>query len=205
MSDGGLGMGMNAVVEVLVQVLRLAHIGFFAVGIGVAVFLEALILRDVARPITRARTEFLTQGHVLITWAVKGLWITGLAMIIGAIGFLGVELSGKLFTKLAVVTILTANMLVIDWHVVPTLVSLRGKALTDLPPNEIGRLGAIGGLSAACWGLAVLIGGMPVVAQLPPEIAISAVLGTLVCAPIVGGYWARWLVMHANRIVLPAE
>ena len=137
-------------------------------------------------------------GHQLITVAVITLWITGLGLLTLRLGPMGGELSVKLLAKLAVVTLLTLNMRVIDRFVIPELFDVEGMALGDIPADIRAQLGAVAGLSAGCWMAALLIGGMSIAKELTALELGAAVACVLGLSALIGAA-AGALALGANN------
>ena len=174
--------------DILIDLVRVSHLAAFAVGIGAAVFLEAFVLKRFWSGIDREGLKLLAVGHGLIGTAVRALWITGLMLLIIRLGVLDAPFTAKLGMKLAVVSLLSANMVLIEHIVIPELARQKGRTLFMIPAQIRMRLGAIGGLSAGCWAVALLLGGvthfstlgaLDLVAVFVPALAVATLGGAL--------------------------
>lgn len=172
--------------DFVTDIVRVVHLGAFAVGLGAAAFLEITILKRFRTCIDGDGLRLVYQGHQLIGSAVRALWMTGLTLLIIRIGVEGGPLSAKLLMKLIVVSALTANMALIERWVLPTLGSLRSYALSDIPVNRLGALGAIGGFSGACWLSALALGGVGIFKTMGLGALLLIFLPTLAGGAVVG-------------------
>lgn len=180
--------------DVVFDILRVLHMMSFALGIGAAAFLELQVSKRFRNQIDGDGLRLMLSGHHLITVAVITLWITGLSLLLMRIGPLGGELTAKILAKLAVVTLLTLNMRVIDRFVIPELFDVEGMALGDIPQSTRARLGAVAGLSAGCWMAALLIGGMSIAKEMTAlelGCAVGAVLSISAVAGAIAGLAAQ--------------
>ena len=184
--------------DVLFDALRVAHMMSFALGIGAAAFLELQIVKRCRYQIDSDSLRLVLSGHQLITVAVITLWCTGLGLLVMRIGPMGGELTIKLLAKLAVVTLLTLNMRVIDRFVIPELFDVEGMALGDIPADTRAKLGAVAGLSGGCWLAALLIGGMSI-AQEMTALELGIAVSSLLASSAVVGALAGALAFGATR------
>jgi len=162
--------------DMLLDLLRVTHMAAFAVGIGAATFLETQLIRRFKYRVDQDGLRFLLNGHDMIRYAVYGLWGTGLALLILKVGILGNPFTAKLAVKLLVVALLTANMVVIERFVLTEMFFYEGKRLRDIPSLVRLQLGAIAGVSAGCWIMALLLGGV----NRFLEMGVFSILGTLI-------------------------
>ena len=173
--------------DFVTDIVRVAHLGAFAVGLGAAAFLEITILKRFRTCIDGDGLRLLHQGHQLIASAVRALWMTGLTLLILRIGVEGAPLSPKILMKLIVVSALTANMALIERWVLPELAARRSYALSDIPVNRLAALGAVGGFSGACWLSALALGGVGIFKTMGLAPLLVIFLPTLIGGAAVGG------------------
>ena len=157
--NGGRGYDI-AMIDIVFDCLRVAHMAAFAVGIGGAAFLELHLTKRVYEPIDAETLRLIDLGHELIKVAVLGLWMTGLGLLFFRLQIYDGVFSAKLGAKLLIVSGLTVNMLVIQQVALPTLRQFEGRGYADMPTGLLGRLGAIAGFSAGTWVSALLLGGI---------------------------------------------
>ena len=172
--------------DFVTDLIRVLHMGAFAVGIGAAAFLETTILKRFRSCIDGDGLRLLQQGHALIGNSVRILWVTGLSLIIIHVGLAAEPVTAKLLMKLIVVCALTANMAMIERWVLPTLSAMRGFAISDIPVNRLASLGAIGGVSAACWISALALGGVGLFKTLGLGALLMIFLPSLCGAAFIG-------------------
>ena len=191
--------------DFLVDLARVGHMVCFAVGIGVAAFIEIVILRDMRTTITGPNVVLLIHGHRLIAIAVKGLWITGLSLFVLKVGVAAAPVTAKLVAKFAIVSMLTANMLAIERFALPLVQDSVGKSVADMNTLHLVALGAIGGISASCWVSALMLGGISSLAQQPPTILMALLLPALMAGSSIGAVLAYWAGQPGPRHAWPAE
>lgn len=176
-------------IELTLNTLSVGHMLSFAIGIGAAFFLEVQVTKRFARRIDIDGLRLLLSGHAIIKYALIGLWVTGLGFIYMRVVVLCEMPPAKLFAKLTVVMILTANMRLIDRFVLPELFIYEGLQLADIPATLRAQLGAIAGLSAGCWASALLLGGfgrlammdgVALAAIIAPILAVAVGIGTMI-------------------------
>ncbi|MEM8751524.1 MAG: hypothetical protein AAGF90_00970 [Pseudomonadota bacterium] len=148
-------------IELLIDLVRMAHLGFFAVGVGCAVFMEGVVLSRARTLIDLEEIALIERGHRQILYSLAGLWATGLILIGVRTGLDPAAITPKLYAKLAVVTALTINALLIGRIAIPMLERALYGDLSRLKAHELAALGAVAGLSAAGWfsGLALGVVG----------------------------------------------
>lgn len=146
--------------DLFVDLFRTGHMAAFAVGIGSAIFLEISVMQRCRNRIDADALDMLEIGHTIISAAVMALWLTGLGLLMIRTGLEAAPFTAKLTAKVAVVTILTANMFAIEHIALPRLRALKGLALTSVPPRTLAVLGAFAGLSAGTWTVALMLGGI---------------------------------------------
>ena len=173
-------------IELTLNTLSVGHMLCFAVGIGAAFFLEMQVTKRFIRGIDIEGLRMVLSGHTIIKYALYGLWLTGLGFIYMRVVVLCEMPPAKLFAKLMVVAVLTANMRVIDRFVLPELFVYEGLQLSDIPTKIRAQLGAIAGLSAGCWISALLLGGFGRLAMMD-AVALATIILPIVAMATTGG------------------
>ncbi|MEM9784246.1 MAG: hypothetical protein AAF899_17445 [Pseudomonadota bacterium] len=163
----------------LLDVLRLGHLAAIAAGIGAVIATDLTMLRWIGLPIGTRQGDALEAAHALIAPALALAWITGLALLVWRTGLQADALSPKLMVKLAVVTMLTANAVLITRGVRPTLQEWRGGRLIMLPLGRKLLLASAGAFSVAGWAAALILGGS----------AMVRTAGWDVLLPLIGGLY----------------
>lgn len=167
--------------DLMTDVVRLAHMLFFAIGIGSAVFLESIFLSRARVRVDKDVLALVNTGHRLICVALAGLWVTGLILVSIRTNMIFSEFSLKLVAKLAIVTVLTVNSFFISQVVNPHLHSILDGKLADLGRDRLSLIGCSVGLSAAGWLSALVLGAVRVMQTLPIE-ALACLLGGVLLA-----------------------
>jgi hypothetical protein len=108
--------------------------------------------------------ETLHTCHKVVWFALIGMWITGIAMIYVRTGFELANFSPKLFTKIAVVSLLTINALMIGRFAMPHVEANLNQPLLDLPLRRKLAMSLIAGVSTTSWLLALALGVSKVLA-----------------------------------------
>jgi hypothetical protein len=171
---------------VVLDLVRFAHLCAFAVGVGAAVFLEYTVFSRFQHRIDREGLDLVHKGHDLIAIAVKGLWVTGLLLLVIRLGVEGRPFSAKLMTKLCVVLVLTLNMNAIGRIVMPRLDAMEGRSVSTIPWSTRMTLGAFVGLSGASWLSGLLLGTVALFKQMEAE-ALGMIFGSILTSGFVGG------------------
>ncbi len=144
--------------NLLLDAIRLVHLVCLALGIGVAALLEIMLLRDPFAVLGRAQLGMIAAGHRLVRFALAGLWVSGLGLFVMRNGLSVEAFTPKLMAKFCVVALLTLNMFAIDALLMRRLAWAEGRTILDLPFLERTAIGAVIGISAGCWGSAMLLG-----------------------------------------------
>ena len=170
------------------------HMLSFSVGIGLSVFIEATLLPRFLNRIEKRDMRTLMIGHHMIRYALAGLWITGVAIMCLKVGLAGADLTPKLATKFAVVGVLTLNMALIETTALPLLKRGIGQPLSAFSTGHLRLLGAIGGISAACWIMALCLGAIGVFKTLALTDLAALFLPGLILASLAGAALAPLIV-----------
>jgi hypothetical protein len=135
--------------------LVMAHLFGLTLGLGGATILDIILLRLAVQgtPVQHTHAKIVALISKLVTWALVILWLSG-------IGFLlqywqsNPELLGnpKLYAKISIVAILTANGVVLHAHVLPIVYQNVGRPLFDnLRLTTQWLMIACGTLSVISW------------------------------------------------------
>lgn len=144
--------------QATVDLVRLLHLLFFAAGMGAGIFAETKVLGRLDRPVTERCIQDAAHAHQFVALALLGLWATGLGLIQIRTGFDLSQFTPKLWTKLIVVSALTANALSIGYLVMPAYRRCIGKSLVAQEPRRIAVFVLSGAVSMASWIGAVALG-----------------------------------------------
>jgi len=148
---------MNLAV-ILTDIIVVAHLVCFAIGIGSGVALESRVFKARFNEVTSTLIHEIETTHRIIAFAVAGLWITGLLLIYQRTGFDVAAFSDKLWVKLFIVICLTLNATLISVFVLPIIKSRNGEKLLDIPLSTMMPLALCVAFSVVCWILALSLG-----------------------------------------------
>ena len=144
-----------------VTFVKLAHLLGLIMGLGGALLSDYIVATQaVLRPVTHGA---IRQIHSLSQFVALGLgllWIsgTGLAIFGIAMDARFVE-NPKFWCKVAIVTVLTLNSLLIHFFALPRMQRSLGRRLMfDGPRKEATQLAFIGSLSFVSWMTAFILG-----------------------------------------------
>lgn len=152
-----------ALVSYIRTTLRLVHFLGLVLGLGGAVFLDLILSRY-----RRMRVSAELVGH--IEWVSRFVALGLLLLWISGLGFLALYqlaepeklMNPKIWAKLTIVSILTANGLVIHRFVLPFVRSQIGSPLlAGVSAGTKGALIGCGVISLVSWGVPVFLGAAP--------------------------------------------
>jgi hypothetical protein len=145
--------------------VRFGHLLAVCIGLGASIMADIYILNRLRMPLSPEMLATLHRTH-LIVWAALGvMWATGLGLVYIRTGFDPATFTPKLIAKLATVSVLTVNAVLIGWVVMPILKRAPGKSIAALHRGEKLCLSVIGGISSASWMLALAMGVSKVLAR----------------------------------------
>lgn len=184
--------------QFLADIITAMHMFCFAVGIGVSLFIESVVVPRFLTQIDRRDVTFAEGGHRLIKFALLGLWTTGFALLFVKVGLMGAPLTAKLAMKFIVVAVLTFNMKMIADHALPVIRHNIGHHLGVLTRYELRMLGAIAGVSTSGWMLALGLGAIGMFKTLAGWQLAVIFLPLLIAAPLIGAHMAPKVVDEAR-------
>lgn len=140
---------------------RFLHFIGLALGLGAATVLDLMLLRVLARKrVSEADWSFIEFGAKVVNFGLIVLWITGIAFIVQYAVFEPVKLGNeKIWAKLAIVSILTANGAFIHAVILPRLRAQIGRQLFDgMSRFQKSAFIVSGAVSATSWYTPVALG-----------------------------------------------
>ncbi|MEO1468873.1 MAG: hypothetical protein AAFV86_07455 [Pseudomonadota bacterium] len=167
----------------LLDLMRLVHLAAIAAGIGVVIATDFTMLRLLGLPIGARQGHAIEAAHGILVPALATAWVSGIALLAWRTGLDPAALTPKILAKLAVVTMLTANAVLIHRAVRPTLALYAGARLVDLPYGRKLVLAAAGAFSVAGWTAALILGGS----------AVMRTAGWDLLLPLIGGLYLSLL------------
>lgn len=137
---------------------RALHLLGLALGFGLALVADASAARLMVRPLDRREITALQRLHRTVSLGLVLFWISGLVLLYLRTGFEPRNFSPKLMTKLGVVTLLTANAVMIGRHALPVIEATQGLRFGALPQGLRVQMAVLGALSTAGWISALALG-----------------------------------------------
>ncbi|MCB1341329.1 MAG: hypothetical protein KDK24_09735 [Pseudooceanicola sp.] len=142
----------------LLDLARAGHLTGIACGLGLALVADLVALRSFLSPVGSRDVWMLRCLHRIILGGLALLWVSGLYILWIRTGFDIAQFSPKLVVKLAVVTLLSLNALMIGSWALPRYARLAGLRFGDFPMQDRLRLSTIAGVSLSCWLSALALG-----------------------------------------------
>jgi hypothetical protein len=158
------GWSLSMDPQIYIDAVRYSHLFSIAVGIGASFMADTLVLSQLREPIRPEMLDRLHHYHGIVWIALAAMWISGAAMIYVRTGFDPALFSPKLISKLAVVSMLTLNALLIGRFAVPLVTRCVGSRLLDLPLRQKFCCAGIGAVSTTSWLIALAMGESKVLA-----------------------------------------
>lgn len=144
--------------DLLLDAIRGPHLLAVILGMGAALYLDLRTLHKISRPLSVHDLDEVRRIHFIVTMAFVVIWASGVGLIWYRTEFLVEMFSPKLWSKLIVVTVLTANAIVLAAFVLPSLIRYVGTPLIALPSRVLVPMSVVAGVSAASWVLALTLG-----------------------------------------------
>lgn len=168
--------------DFILDSIRGPHLLAVIVGMGTALYLDLRTLHKISRPLSASDLDEVRRIHFIVTLAFVGIWASGVGLIWYRTAFVIEAFSPKLWSKLIVVTVLTANAIVLAAFVLPSLKRYVGTPLIALPRRVLMPMSVVAGVSASSWVLALTLGFSKVLKTanwdvLVPLLSIGYVIG----------------------------
>ncbi len=142
-------------------VLVLGHILALALGLGAALLADWVVLRKLVSGIVsqKAAGQLIDLSHAVCAGLVL-IWVTGALLVAGnALDAPASIMNQKLWAKLAIVTVLTLNALLLHGIVLPRVTSRVGKPLFERMLDWFPMVSILlGAVSATSWTFAAFLG-----------------------------------------------
>lgn len=164
---------------------RFAHFIGLAIGLGAATMLDLMLLRFVgSRRITFHDWQMIDFGARLVSFGLMLLWITGIAFLVQYAFFEPAKLMNeKIWAKLAIVSILTANGMFIHSIVMPRIRTQIGQTLfAGMGKGALNAFVISGAISATSWYAPVALGAFSQLNNTVTAIGILAAYGVALVA-----------------------
>lgn len=179
----------------IIDGVRALHFIGLAAGFGIALFADVIALKCLLLPIQRTDARLLVFIHKVLIAALVLLWISGIGLLQLRTNLNLAEFSPKLITKLAVVTLLTANAWIIYAVAIPTYARHLGWRFTEMDIGDRIKLAVIAAVSLSCWLSALALGVFTQMKTMDAlqlqSIFISLYLVALIAALVLAVYAPR--------------
>ena len=172
--------------DTFVDSVRGLHLLFLALGMGSALYLDFRTLIGLNRIVRAQDIAEIERIHRFVSFALAGLWATGLTLIWIRTSFDISQFSPKLWCKLAIVTGMTLNAMVIGSCVLPVMQAQLGQRVIDLKPRALMPLAVVASVSMFFWINALALGSSKVLKTASWEVLINWLSLTYVVV-MVGG------------------
>ncbi|MDJ0945638.1 MAG: hypothetical protein QNJ30_19395 [Kiloniellales bacterium] len=171
--------------QTLVDAARCGHFVGLALGLGLGLYADTRFLGGLSRPIAADYLLSLRRIHGYVAAALALLWASGLFLLHARTGLDLAAFTPKLLTKLAVVTLLTVNAVLIESVALPLLARSIGRHFGELPTGWRLRLSLVGALSGACWLSALGLGVFAAFKTMTPE-TLALTIGGIYASALAG-------------------
>lgn len=195
---------------IITDIARFAHLLCVAIGLGAALIADYLVLSRLSGRLDADLVRNIDRAHRLVWTALGAMWFTGALLIYLRTGFDLANFSPKLFNKLIIVTILTANAVLIGRFAMPLVALHVGKSLMWLPFRQKILLAAVASVSTTSWLLALALGVSKVLAVsgwstfliiIPAAYLVSVLAGISVMAILQIGFDTAPMRLKLSRAV----
>lgn len=187
-------------------ILSLGHLVGLALGLGTTLFLDGGCVLSILNRSWSGYRSFMSGALFacatrFITAGLAILWITGIGFLVHYALFAPEKLANpKIYAKLALVTVLTANGGLLHAYVLPRVADMGDPRM--MMTSAVGRLCLLSGaVSAASWIGAFLLGALPVLNNAVSATLLLLVWAALVVLVFVGARMV--LAVHGPRTVAP--
>ena len=165
--------------------LRVVHIFGLVLGVGAATLLDLIIARFILmRGITPEHVYVVDFSSRIVTIGLALLWISGIGFLIHYGLFEPAKLQNpKIWAKIAIVAVLSANGLLVHYFVLPRIRTQVGKRLFDgLSPFDCSLVLLAGTVSVISWYVPLILGAIPQLNYIVPAEVILSSYALLVIA-----------------------
>ena len=171
---------------ILLDMLRISLLTLFAAGMGTCLFHDFLTFRSMADPITKSKIASIETLHNWIRFAFAGLWVTGLILIYVRTSFDFASFSPKLWTKVSLMALMSANAVLIGLYVLPMLRRNLGRSMLEIASKEMRIATTIAAASLFGWSSGMMLGASTYLKTAPWEVLIPAAVGWFVLCTLGG-------------------
>ncbi|WP_205910418.1 hypothetical protein [Rhizobium sp. FKL33] len=175
--------------SILRTMLRLGHFAGLVFGLGFALFIDFFVQRKAPDGLTRQDLDLVVWASRFVSLGLLLLWISGLGFLaLYAVSDPAKLANPKIFAKIVIVAILTANGALIHARVLPALRRLQGAPLFAAARPRTLRLFALcAAVSTISWITPVILGAAPQLNfVVPMAVILLAYAGAVFAAFVVG-------------------
>ncbi len=144
--------------DIILDLVRGPHLLGVIIAMGAAIYYDLRSLHRIFQPLSATDIEEVRRIHIIVATGFTAIWMTGLGLLWIRTGFDVASFSPKLWCKLIIVTLLSANAIVLAFWLLPMLRTNIGTRLLDLPNRVILMMSTVAGVSISSWLLALTLG-----------------------------------------------
>lgn len=190
----------------LISLLKFVHLVGLVAGLGGALLADAMLFQQaILKPIRKRTIVFTRLLSRLVLAGLAILWVSGLALVWVHAGLENDYLANqKVWAKVAIVSLLTANAIAVHAMVLPMLSARAGRRLFDIDrPGFMTALSFVGAVSVVSWFAPFFLG---VASELNFTTPATKILTGYAIA-VLAAWFAVSLVNHwaTSRRVPPAR
>ncbi len=141
-------------------------------GMGTALYFDFRSFQSLSDPIGKVDIEDLEHIHFWISGAFIGLWITGITLIYIRTGFQLEAFSPKLWTKVAIMVLMTLNSFMVGAFIRPMMRSNMMRPMISLPPLQFAIATQVAVISLFCWSSGLLLGSSAALKTAPWDVLL---------------------------------
>ena len=165
---------------------RIVHIAMLLVSFLIVIMADLTAAKSIRKTLTQKDITSLHKLHGALTLGLMFFWLSGLILVDILTGFVWEEFSPKLVAKIAVVTILSINAILIGRLALPFYEKNQDMLFGEFTAPQRLRLASCGAVSAASWFSAFCLGAVESLQTAGPETLIG-LLATIYIAALTGG------------------
>jgi hypothetical protein len=169
-----------------IDILRAAHLIFFAAGMGTAVYFDFRSVMSLKKPVTQTDIKDLERIHTWISSAFLGLWVTGMALIYIRTAFDVSAFSPKLWLKVGLMVFMIIVARMIGSLVLPLMQKNLNQPLTKLPASKLSIASQVGITSMFCGTSGLALGSSVVLKTASWDLLLPLTLGWFVALTLGG-------------------
>lgn len=185
--------------ESLKTALKIFHLGGLVLGLGAATLLDLIILRfAISRRLSVEHSKIIRFSASVVTVGLAFLWLSGIGYLLHYNYFDPTKLSNpKVWAKITIVAVLTANGVFIHTAVLPLVKSQVGKTLFSGVARKRRTLLMLAGvISAVSWYIPLILGATALFNFVVPYGAIVTAYAVVLLASTTVVASISWFVLR---------